>query len=184
MKPSYEAKILDKTDIESRKEDLYSEFSKIYGEKFRGAEVFKDIVNAATHGAEIYEEDDGQNSKVGAAVLASSATGRILMAGAIPGKDFNEGRKKRAIEALKTINEANECEHWISVSCDQPKMEKVVLESGMIEVGSLEKAQEILQKTGRAEDYEISQSQDSLIISTKNRGYKQKLYISDNQKDL
>ena len=63
-------------------------------------------------------------------------------------------------------------------------MEKVVLESGMIEVGSLEKAQEILQKTGRAEDYEISQSQDSLIISTKNRGYKQKLYISDNQKDL
>ena len=39
MKPSYEAKILDKTDIESRKEDLYSEFSKIYGEKFRGAEV-------------------------------------------------------------------------------------------------------------------------------------------------
>ena len=63
-------------------------------------------------------------------------------------------------------------------------MEKVVLEAGMIEVESLEKAQEILQKTGRPEDYEIVQSRGGLIISTKNRGYKQKLYVSDNQKDL
>jgi hypothetical protein len=184
MKSNYEAKILSKADIEDRKEDLYGEFSQIYGEKFRGPEVFGDIINAATHGVEIYEEDDNQNSKIGAAVLASSATGRILMAGAIPGKGFNEGRKKRAIEVLKTINEVSETEHWISVSCDQPKMEKVVLEAGMIEVESLEKAQEILQKTGRPEDYEIVQSRGGLIISTKNRGYKQKLYVSDKQKDL
>ena len=53
MKPSYEAKIIDKTDIESRKEDLYNKFKKKNSKKFRRTEVKTDIINAATDGVEI-----------------------------------------------------------------------------------------------------------------------------------